>query len=103
MEKLNILFFCTSGYRARVASVPFENDKRCECRFAGVYSEKKELKDNLEWAEKIVCITGEHLGFIIDNFSEYKDKIINLGLPDYASEVAIMNVSKVKISKILEK
>ena len=103
MKKINLVFLCTSGYRASLASSYFENNEDYECISCGVYSDSPEkLKEYFSSADKIVCITDEHFAFVERYFKEYKNKIIRLSLSDYANEEEIARVSKEKVSSSLK-
>ena len=103
MKKVNLLFVCSGGYRAELASSPFQSNKNVESRTCGIYStQKDDLGKLISWAHKIICITNMHYNFINTNFELDKNKLINLDLSDYADEEEIISVSKEKVSKLLK-
>ena len=99
---MNILFVCSGGYRAKLASSSFQSNKNLECRNVGIYSVSgEELGKLISWADKIICITSMHYNFINANFKVDNGKLLNLGLSDMADEEEIVSVSKKEVSKFI--
>jgi predicted protein tyrosine phosphatase len=93
---MRLLFVCTSGYRAEVASIPFIMNGKHEHKSVGIYNcSEQDMKSDVEWADKVICITKMHYDFMKRYF--FSDKIVNLDLSEYASDEEIINASKMII------
>ena len=105
IKKIKLLFVCTSGYRAGVASSVFSENDKYETNSCGVYSvSKEELEKLVIWSDKVIAITKEHYIYL-KNMGVDAKKLVNLDISnqDSHNEEKLISLCKETIFDLIDK
>ena len=106
--KKKILFICGQNkLRSPTAEAVFADHQDWEVRSAALKNESEVIvgADDVEWAEYIFVMEGQHRKKLQDQFRKHlnKQKVINLNIPDtydYMDE-ALVDILKRKVPMLL--